>query len=137
MCSQKASTSVYFVDDNFIGNRKAARDMLRIWCSGKRITAIRCCSLRGDAQHRQADRHSRTDARGAIPGMFVASRRRSRSARRHAQGAEQRGAHAQSIKTINDYGIEVTSGIILGLDTDSDDTEARLKDFIELSQFRC
>ena len=25
------------------------------------------------------------------------------------------------------------SGIILGLDTDSDDTEARLKDFIDLS----
>ena len=40
----------------------------------------------------------------------------------------------QSIKTLNDYGIEVTSGIILGLDTDSDDTEKRLKDFIEISQ---
>jgi hypothetical protein len=40
----------------------------------------------------------------------------------------------ESIKTINDYGLEVTSGIILGLDTDSDDTEARLKDFIDLSQ---
>jgi hypothetical protein len=39
-----------------------------------------------------------------------------------------------SIKTLNDYGLEVTSGIILGLDTDSDDTEARLKDFIEVSQ---
>jgi len=40
----------------------------------------------------------------------------------------------QSIKTLNDYGLEVTSGIILGLDTDSDDTESRLKDFIELSK---
>jgi radical SAM superfamily enzyme YgiQ (UPF0313 family) len=40
----------------------------------------------------------------------------------------------QSIKTLNDYGLEVTSGIILGLDTDSDDTESRLRDFIELSQ---
>jgi hopanoid C-2 methylase len=40
----------------------------------------------------------------------------------------------ESIKTLNDYGLEVTSGIILGLDTDSDDTEARLKDFIDLSQ---
>jgi radical SAM superfamily enzyme YgiQ (UPF0313 family) len=39
-----------------------------------------------------------------------------------------------SIKTLNDYGLEVTSGIILGLDTDSDDTESRLKDFIELSK---
>jgi hypothetical protein len=40
----------------------------------------------------------------------------------------------ESIKTLNDYGLEVTSGIILGLDTDSDDTETRLKDFIDISQ---
>src|SRR2546429_6514370 len=40
----------------------------------------------------------------------------------------------ESIKTLNDYGLEVTSGIILGLDTDSDDTEVRLKDFIDISQ---
>jgi hopanoid C-2 methylase len=40
----------------------------------------------------------------------------------------------QSIKTINDYGLEITSGIILGLDTDTDDTESRLRDFIEISK---
>jgi len=40
----------------------------------------------------------------------------------------------ESIKTLNDYGLEVTSGIILGLDTDSDDTESRLKEFIDISQ---
>jgi hypothetical protein len=39
----------------------------------------------------------------------------------------------EAIKTLNDYGLEVISGIILGLDTDSDDTEQRLKDFIDLS----
>src|SRR5205085_11838614 len=40
----------------------------------------------------------------------------------------------ESIKILNDYGLEVTSGIILGLDTDSDDTETRLKDFIDISR---
>jgi len=40
----------------------------------------------------------------------------------------------QSIKTLNDFGLEVTSGIILGLDTDSDDTETRIKDFIDISR---
>jgi hypothetical protein len=40
----------------------------------------------------------------------------------------------ESIRTLNAYGLEVTSGIILGLDTDSDDTESRLKDFIDVSQ---
>ena len=39
----------------------------------------------------------------------------------------------EAIRTLNRYGLEVTSGIILGLDTDTADTEQRLKDFIELS----
>jgi hypothetical protein len=39
----------------------------------------------------------------------------------------------ESIRTLNSYGLEVTSGIILGLDTDTKDTEARLKDFIDIS----
>jgi radical SAM superfamily enzyme YgiQ (UPF0313 family) len=39
-----------------------------------------------------------------------------------------------SIKTLNNYGIEITSGIIIGLDTDTADTEQRLKDFIDISQ---
>ena len=37
----------------------------------------------------------------------------------------------ESIGTLNSYGLEVTSGIILGLDTDTADTEQRLIDFIE------
>jgi radical SAM superfamily enzyme YgiQ (UPF0313 family) len=40
----------------------------------------------------------------------------------------------ESIKILNSYGLEITSGIILGLDTDTPDTEQRLKDFIDLSQ---
>ncbi len=40
----------------------------------------------------------------------------------------------EAIKTLNSYGLEVTSGIILGLDTDTADSENRLKAFIDLSQ---
>ena len=39
-----------------------------------------------------------------------------------------------AIKTLNGYGLEVTSGIILGLDTDTRRHRKRLKDFIDLSQ---
>jgi radical SAM superfamily enzyme YgiQ (UPF0313 family) len=39
----------------------------------------------------------------------------------------------ESIRTLNDHGLEVTSGIILGLDTDTEDTESRLRQFIDLS----
>ncbi len=37
-------------------------------------------------------------------------------------------------EAINSYGLEVTSGIILGLDSDTEDTEDRLKNFIDFSQ---
>jgi radical SAM superfamily enzyme YgiQ (UPF0313 family) len=39
----------------------------------------------------------------------------------------------ESIRTLNSYGLEITSGIILGLDSETADTEQRLKDFIDLS----
>jgi radical SAM superfamily enzyme YgiQ (UPF0313 family) len=40
----------------------------------------------------------------------------------------------EAIRTLNSYGLEVASGIILGLDSDTVDTEAHLKDFIDRSQ---
>jgi hopanoid C-2 methylase len=39
----------------------------------------------------------------------------------------------EAISTLNRYGLEVTSGIIIGLDTDTEATEARLKEFIDRS----
>ncbi|MFB2917400.1 MULTISPECIES: B12-binding domain-containing radical SAM protein [Aerosakkonema] len=39
----------------------------------------------------------------------------------------------EAIKTLNNYGMEVVSGIILGLDTDTPDTADRILEFIRLS----
>jgi radical SAM superfamily enzyme YgiQ (UPF0313 family) len=39
-----------------------------------------------------------------------------------------------AVKTLNSYGMEVVSGIILGLDTDTPETGDRILDFIRLSQ---
>ena len=62
---------------------------------------------------------------------FVSSVRRHRDARsrraRRAcdkEPAMRRVPMLESIRTLNSYGLEVTSGIILGLDTDTPDTEA-------------
>jgi radical SAM superfamily enzyme YgiQ (UPF0313 family) len=40
----------------------------------------------------------------------------------------------EAIRTLNDYGMEVVSGIILGLDTDKPETGEHLLDFIDQSQ---
>ena len=73
---------VYFVDDNFIGNRKAAKDMLPHlveWQKQARLSAA--VRLRGDAQHRQADRDSRADARRRRSSACSSASRRRRPTR--------------------------------------------------------
>jgi hopanoid C-2 methylase len=127
---------VYFVDDNFIGNRKAAREMLPhliAWQRKRNYPLQFACeatlniakqteilSLMRQAQFLtvfvgietpeiDALKAMRKDHNAVLP-MFDA------------------------IATLNSYGLEVTSGIILGLDTDTADTEARLKAFVDRSQ---
>jgi len=40
----------------------------------------------------------------------------------------------EAIRTLNSYGLEVVSGIILGLDSDTQETEAHLKSFVDDTQ---
>ena len=86
-------TTLYFVDDNFIGNRKAAKEMLPHLVEWQKKHPLSGdVRLRGDAQHLQADRHSGTDEGGELRRHVRRHRdARGRRARRHAQGPQQRG----------------------------------------------
>jgi len=137
MCRQKGHPStVYFVDDNFIGNRKATRDMLPHLVQWQEQHAypmqFACEATLNIAKQTEILKLMRA---AQFVGMFVGIETPEADAL-DAMRKEQNNAvpMLQSIKTLNDYGLEGTSGIILGLDTDSDDTESRLKDFIELSK---
>jgi hopanoid C-2 methylase len=127
---------VYFVDDNFIGNRKAAREMLphlidwqrrrgyplRFACEATLNLAKQTDILR---LMREAQFHT----------VFVGIETPETDALVHMR-KEQNAAlpMLEAIRTLNRYGLEVTAGIILGLDTDTADTEARIKAFIDASQ---
>ena len=127
---------VYFVDDNFIGNRKAAKDMLPHLLAWQKQHGypmqFACEATLNIAKQPEILRLMRECS---FLGIFVGIETPEADALK-AMRKNQNVAvpMMESIKTLNDYGLEVTSGIILGLDTDSDDTEARLKDFIDLSQ---
>ena len=126
---------VYFVDDNFIGNRKATREMLphliawqkrrghplRFGCEATLNLAKQPEIL---ALMRAAEFHT----------VFVGIETPEVDALKHMR-KEQNATlpMLEAIGTLNSYGLEVTSGIILGLDTDTADTEARLKAFIDAS----
>src|SRR5262245_2303442 len=126
-----ASPALYFVDDNFIGNRKAARELLPhliAWQKERGYPMIFSCEATLNiAKQTELLRLMRA---ANFTSVFVGIE----TPEAHALAAMRKDQNnavpmIESIRTLNSYGLEVTSGIILGLDTDSDDTEARLKDF--------
>ena len=140
ICAQTGHpTGVYFVDDNFIGNRKAAREMLPhlIAWQKQHIYPMQfaCEATLNIAKQTEILRLMREASFG---GLFVGIETPEAEALKAMRKDHNNSLPMiAAIKTLNDYGLEVSAGIILGLDTDSDDTEARLEDFIELSEFRC
>jgi hypothetical protein len=128
-------TMVYFVDDNFIGNRKAAREMLPhliAWQRKHDYPLLFSCeatlnlakqteilSLMREAQFHTVFVGIETPDVDALKAM------------RKDQNASL--PMMEALQTLNSYGMEVTSGIILGLDTDTAESETRLKSFVDLS----
>ena len=127
---------VYFVDDNFIGNKKAARELLPhlvawqksrgypLQFSCEATLNIAACpdilSMMREAFFYAVFCGIETPELGALDAM--------QKSHNHTMPI------LDAIQTINGYGMEVVSGIILGLDTDTAATADNLLDFIELSQ---
>jgi radical SAM superfamily enzyme YgiQ (UPF0313 family) len=129
-------TVIYFVDDNFIGNRKAAREMLPHLIAWQRKHGyplqFACEATLNLAKQSEILALMRE---AQFVTVFVGIETPDADALK-AMRKEHNAAlpMMDAIKTINSYGLEITSGIILGLDTDSADSEGRLKAFIDLSQ---
>ena len=112
---------VYFVDDNFIGNRKATKDMLPhlvAWQKQHGYPLQFACEATLNIAKQPEILALMREA--SFLGLFVGIETPEADALK-AMRKEQNNAVPMmaSIKTLNDYGLEVTSGIILGLDTDS------------------
>jgi radical SAM superfamily enzyme YgiQ (UPF0313 family) len=129
--------SVYFVDDNFIGNKKAARELLPhlvAWQKSRGFPVQFSCEATLNiaacpdilALMREAYFYAifcgiETPELGALDAI--------KKSHNH-----QALPILDAIRTINGYGMEVVSGIILGLDTDTAATAGNLLDFIDRSQ---
>jgi hopanoid C-2 methylase len=137
MCEQDRHPSVvYFVDDNFVGNRKAAREMLPHlveWQKKRGYPLQFACEATLNIAQQTDTLVLMREA--AFVGLFVGIETPEADALKAIRKDQNNSLPIlDAIKTLNGYGLEVTSGIILGLDSDSNDSETRLKDFIELSQ---
>ncbi len=137
MLSQRGHPAVvYFVDDNFIGNRKAAREMLPhliAWQRKRNYPLNFACEATLNLAKQTEILSLMREAHFHL--VFVGIETPEVDALK-AMRKEQNAAlpMLEAIRTLNGYGLEVTSGIILGLDTDTPDSESRLKDFIDQSQ---
>jgi hopanoid C-2 methylase len=128
--------TLYFVDDNFIGNRKAAKDILPHlveWQKRNHYPVMFACEATLNIAKQKDILELMKEAN--FVGMFVGIETPdAASLDAIKKGHNNAVPLLESIQTLNSYGLEITSGIILGLDSETPDTEQRLKDFIDLSQ---
>jgi len=128
--------SVYFVDDNFIGNRRATRELLAHLIDWQRARGypieFACEATLNIAKHAELLAMMR-EARFCT--VFCGIETPELGAL-HAMAKDHNASLPilEAVQTLNSYGFEVVSGIILGLDTDTPETPARVLDFIKQSQ---
>jgi radical SAM superfamily enzyme YgiQ (UPF0313 family) len=127
---------IYFVDDNFIGNRKATREMLPHLIAWQKRNGyplgFACEATLNIAKQPEILSLMREAAfTGIFVGIETPELEALKSMRKEHNAAL---PMYEAIETLNSYGLEVSSGIILGLDTDTEETGERLIEFIERSK---
>jgi radical SAM superfamily enzyme YgiQ (UPF0313 family) len=135
MMAGGTSGAIYFVDDNFIGNRKAARELVAHLVDWQKRNGypveFACEATLNIAKHHELLAMMRE---AFFTTVFCGIETPEIDAL-HAMGKDHNAnlPMLEAIDTLNSYGLEVVSGIILGLDTDTPETPARLLDFARRS----
>jgi hopanoid C-2 methylase len=128
--------TVYFVDDNFIGNRKAALDLLPHLVEWQKrtgyITRLACEATLNIAKRPEILQLMKE-------AMFVTVFCGIETPDPDALKAMHKDHNMmvpilEGVQTINSYGMEVVSGIIMGLDTDKPGTANALLGFVDQSR---
>jgi radical SAM superfamily enzyme YgiQ (UPF0313 family) len=128
--------SVYFVDDNFIGNPKAAESLLDalIEWQKRRDCQVRlaCEATLNMAGHtRILEKMQQAFFTNCFFGIETPDPAALKAMKK---GQNMRMPILEAVQTVNRYGIEAASGIIMGLDTDTAETPQALMDFALVSQ---
>jgi radical SAM superfamily enzyme YgiQ (UPF0313 family) len=128
--------TVYFVDDNFIGNRKAAVELLPHLIEWQKetgyVTRFACEATLNIAKRPEILEKMRE---ALFVTIFCGIETPDPDAL-HAMHKDHNMMVPilEGVRTINAYGMEVVSGIIMGLDTDKPETADALLNFVEESR---
>jgi radical SAM superfamily enzyme YgiQ (UPF0313 family) len=128
--------TIYFVDDNFIGNRKAAVDLLPHLIEWQKktgyVTRLACEATLNIAKRPEILEKMR-EARFVT--IFVGIETPDPDALKAMHKDQNMMVPIlEGVRTINSYGMEVVSGIIMGLDTDKAETGDALISFVDESR---
>ena len=128
--------SVYFVDDNFIANQKAVLDLLPhlvSWQKRHRYPLRIACEATLNIAKNEVLLGLMREA-GFVTVFCGVETPEAEALEAMSKSQNLRLPILEAVETINRYGMEVVSGIILGLDTDTYDTADRIIEFIHASQ---
>jgi radical SAM superfamily enzyme YgiQ (UPF0313 family) len=127
---------IYFVDDNFIGNRRAVRELLPVlieWQKSRGYPFMFACEATLNLAKRPEILELMRQAR--FETVFCGIETPEPEAlKAMSKDHNMMVPILEGVQTLNQYGLEVVSGILFGLDTDTPDTGARILQFIEQSQ---
>jgi radical SAM superfamily enzyme YgiQ (UPF0313 family) len=130
------SGGVYFVDDNFIAHRRAVRELLPHlveWQKRNRYPYVFACEATLNIAKRPEILSLMREA--MFETVFCGIETTDPEALKAiAKEHNNMVPILEAVATLNSYGMEVVSGIILGLDNDTPDSGKRLLEFVESSQ---
>jgi radical SAM superfamily enzyme YgiQ (UPF0313 family) len=128
--------AIYFVDDNFIANQKAALDLLPhlvAWQRRNRFPVRFACEATLNIAKNERVLALMRDAGFQVVFCGIETPEPD-ALRSMSKDQNLRMPILEAVRKLNDYGLEVVSGIILGLDTDTPATADHVIAFIEASQ---
>jgi len=127
--------AVYFVDDNFIANQGAAIELLKElaeWQKARGYPIQFACEATLNIS--QVPKALELMKEAYFCTVFCGIETPEQDALQFiGKTQNMRKPLLESIQTLNSYGMEVVSGIIVGLDTDTPTTGERISEFIEAS----
>ena len=136
MVANGARGAVYFVDDNFVGNKKAAHDLLPhlvAWQQRNGYPLRFACEATLNIAKMPELLQLMREAR--FHTVFVGIETPEEDALLAIRKTQNlRSPILEAVETLNSYGLEVVSGIIMGLDTDTPETGRNIVRFIDSSR---
>ena len=125
--------AVYFVDDNFVGNCKAAKELLPHlieWQKRRQYPVEFACEATLNIARSPDLLEMMREA--SFWTIFCGIETPDAAAlKAMAKEHNNESSMPEAVKTLNSYGIEVVAGMIMGLDTDTYETPERILEFVE------